>query len=385
MEILLRSSWQAVNIGDIAHTPAMLALIEKYLSNTKVTVWASEDITKEIIKMEHKRFPYVKFVTGDSTKKEVMDAINRADFFLHGSGPYLAGAKELNEFLKYSNKPYGVFGITYRDNPEENELLSGAQFVYFRDSISLKSAQNKGICAKVMKFGPDAAFATDLKNEEKAEIFLKDKQLKEKEFICCIPRLRFTPYWEIRNTPYDSSKDYYNQLKKEQDHIYLRKTIEKVIRKTGIKVLICPEDMTQIKLGKEELYDKLPENIKKNVVLRDTFWLTDEAVSIYKKSLGLFGNEMHSPIMCIGNDIPAVVCRWKEQTSKGYMWKDIGLSEWLYDTDEGIDINDLSENILKFVTNQNESQEKAKKANNLVKKYYSEIMKEINMFFDFKI
>ena len=48
MEILLRSSWQAVNIGDIAHTPAMLALIEKYLSNTKVTVWASEDITKEI-------------------------------------------------------------------------------------------------------------------------------------------------------------------------------------------------------------------------------------------------------------------------------------------------------------------------------------------------
>ncbi len=27
--ILLRSSWQVVNIGDIAHTPGVLALLEK--------------------------------------------------------------------------------------------------------------------------------------------------------------------------------------------------------------------------------------------------------------------------------------------------------------------------------------------------------------------
>jgi hypothetical protein len=30
--ILLRSSWQIVNIGDIAHTPGVLALIEKHIS-----------------------------------------------------------------------------------------------------------------------------------------------------------------------------------------------------------------------------------------------------------------------------------------------------------------------------------------------------------------
>ncbi len=28
--ILLRSSWQTVNIGDIAHTPGVLALLEKH-------------------------------------------------------------------------------------------------------------------------------------------------------------------------------------------------------------------------------------------------------------------------------------------------------------------------------------------------------------------
>jgi hypothetical protein len=38
--------------------------------------------------------------------------------------------------------------------------------------------------------------------------------------------------------------------------------------------------------------------------------------------------------MCVGNGIPAVVCRWAEQTSKGNMWKDIGLHEWLFDLDD---------------------------------------------------
>jgi len=28
------------------------------------------------------------------------------------------------------------------------------------------------------------------------------------------------------------------------------------------------------------------------------------------------------------------VCRWAEQTSKGNMWKDIGLNEWLFDLDD---------------------------------------------------
>jgi len=87
-------------------------------------------------------------------------------------------------------------------------------------------------------------------------------------------------------------------------------------------------------LGKEILFDKLPDDIKDRVVWRQDYWLTDEALSVYVRSAGLFGNEMHSPIMCIGNGIPAIVCRWAEQTSKGNMWKDIGLHEWLFDLDD---------------------------------------------------
>src|SRR5688500_6138844 len=30
-----------------------------------------------------------------------------------------------------------------------------------------------------------------------------------------------------------------------------------------------------------------------------------------------------------------MVCRWAEQTSKGMMWRDIGLSAWLFDVADG--------------------------------------------------
>ena len=41
-KIVLRSSWQTVNIGDIAHTPGMLALFEKHRPADEITLWPSD-------------------------------------------------------------------------------------------------------------------------------------------------------------------------------------------------------------------------------------------------------------------------------------------------------------------------------------------------------
>ena len=71
----------------------------------------------------------------------------------------------------------------------------------------------------------------------------------------------------------------------------------------------------------------LPDDVKDRVVWRKDFWLTDEALSVYVRSAGLLGSEMHFPIMAVGNGIPAIVCRFEEQTSKGIMWRDIGLGD----------------------------------------------------------
>ena len=125
---------------------------------------------------------------------------------------------------------------------------------------------------------------------------------------------------------------------KEHDNTPLRDAIAAVVRQTSLKVLICPEDETQVKLGKEILFDPLPADVRARVVWRDRYWLTDEAISTYTRSAGLFGLEMHSPIMCVGNGIPAIVCRFAEQTSKGVMWRDIGLGDWLFDLDVETDV-----------------------------------------------
>ncbi len=186
-----------------------------------------------------------------------------------------------------------------------------------------------------MEFGPDTAFGVvTLRNDEAATAFLREHSLEEGKFLCCIPRYRWTPFWTIhKERAADPVKLARNHEMKEHDHAPLRDAIIAVTRETGMKVLVTCEDQTQIQLGKEMLVDPLPADVKKKVVWRDRYWLTDEALSTYVRSAGLFGNEMHSPIMCISSGIPAVVCRFDEQTNKGFMWHDIGLNDWLFTLD----------------------------------------------------
>jgi hypothetical protein len=217
----------------------------------------------------------------------------------------------------------------------------------FRSCKSLEFAKQRGCTCPLMEYGPDGAFATDLRDDAKATEFLKANDLEDGRFLCCIPRLRFTPYWTIhKDRVMDPVKHARNEALKEQDHAPLRQAIIEVLRQTKLKVLICPEDQTQMAVGKEMLYDLLPADVNPRVVWRPDYWLTGEALSVYIRSVGLFGNEMHSPIMCIGNGIPAIVCRWAEQTSKGIMWRDIGLGDWLFDFDKEADRRRLVPTVL---------------------------------------
>jgi hypothetical protein len=106
--------------------------------------------------------------------------------------------------------------------------------------------------------------------------------------------------------------------------------------------------------------------VKAKVVWRENYWLTDEALSTYVRSAGLFGNEMHSPIMCIGNGIPAIVCRWKEQTSKGFMWRDIGLGDWLFTLDNEDEIPGIVPAVLALAKDPAAAKAKAAKAREVV-------------------
>ena len=375
--ILLRSSWQTVNIGDIAHTPGVLAILEKHLPDAEVRLWPSsvDNGVEEILRA---RFPKLIILKDAEAKKA---AFAECDFMLHGSGPSLVGEKELARWAKETGKPYGVFGITLpttssaatKPTPEGMisqtiQLLSGAKFVFFRDSVSLELAKKKGCTSPVMEFGPDGAFATDLRDDANAETFLKANGLEEGKFLCCIPRLRYTPYWTIpsKKAAFDEKKHARNEAMKEHDCKPLRDAITAVIQNTDLRILLCPEDETQMAVNKEMLFDKLPAAVRARCVWRENYWLTGEALSTYRRSAGLFGHEMHSPIMCIGNGIPAIVCRWAEQTSKGIMWRDIGLGEWLFDLDQENEVARVADAVLAMAKDLAAAKAKAAKAREFV-------------------
>ena len=383
--ILLRSSWQTVNIGDIAHTPGVLTLLERYLPEAEIHLWPSK-IDNGVDELLRTRFPKLKIVQGADALKT---ALKECDFLLHGSGASLVAQRDVIRWIEEAKKPFGIYGITLpmqgstATSPVSGEamartidVLNQARFVFFRDSVSMQLAKDKGCKAPVMEFGPDGAFGTDLRDDAAADAFLAANKLEPGKFLCCIPRLRFTPYWVIpeKKAAFDEKKNARNQEMKEHDHAPLRQAIVEVIRSTDHKVLICPEDQTQMAVGKELLYDKLPDDVKSRAVWRPNYWLTGEAVSTYRNSAGLFGNEMHSPIMCIGNGIPAIVCRWAEQTSKGYMWRDIGLGDWLFNLDDEAEVAKVVPTVLAMAKDPAGSKAKAEKARAYVEKRQRETM-----------
>lgn len=393
--ILLRSSWQTVNIGDIAHTPGVLAILEQHFPEAEVWLWPMQ-LNNGVDKLLSDRFPKLKIVKG---KDALQAAFDHCDFLLHSSGPSLVAEKDVIRWHAETGKPYGVYGITLPLKKSSSttttsddamaqtiNVLSGADFVFFRDSVSLELARAKGCTAAVMEYGPDGAFACDLADEPAADAFLTANGLEAGKFMCCIPRLRYTPYWTIpeKKRDVDPTKHARNEQMKEHDHAQLRRAIIEVVRQTDLKVLICPEDETQMAVGKEMLYDKLPADVKKRVAWRPNYWLTGEAISVYKKSIGLFGNEMHSPIMCTGHAIPAIVCRWSEQTSKGLMWKDIGLDDWLFDMDNPSDVKNIVSAVLEIAKNPSHAKSKSILARRYVRQRQQETMAVLKRSFNKK-
>jgi hypothetical protein len=83
---------------------------------------------------------------------------------------------------------------------------------------------------------------------------------------------------------------------------------------------------------------------------------------------------MHSPIMCIALGIPAIVCRWAEQSSKGIMWRDIGLGEWLFDFDREEEVQRMPGAALAIAKDPAAAKARAEKARAFVNQRFAESM-----------
>ncbi len=371
--ILLRSSWQSVNIGDIGHTPGALSLLWKHFPEVEITLWPGElgHGSRDLLT---KGYPRLKIAEGSvgadgkPTKPDLVKAWDEADLYLSGSGSGFPAANHAVAFQKATGKPVGVFGVSNdpisgiskgRD-PEGGTLVSlreralklppthlstdlryimdRAAFFFCRDTITRDYLKAQGVKSPIVEFGPDAQLGMHLRDDAKGFAYLQANGLVEGKFICVIPRLRYTPYYRIKSgvkrTPDDDVKDAINNRTTKQDHDKLREMIVSYVRATGNKVMACAEMTYQVQMAKEELVDPLPADVKKNVVWRDTYWLPDEAASIYAKAQCVVSVECHSPLIALHSGTPTFYVRQPTDTCKGQMYRDIGADDWFFEVDE---------------------------------------------------
>ncbi len=362
-KVLLRSSWQTVNIGDIAHTPGMLALLEKHRPDAEVTLWPSS-VDRGVEEILRARFPKL---TIAKNKAEQLTALLDCDFFLHGSGPSLVGLNELSQ-ARIADMPYGIGGVTLNDSQitDHRELLANARFIFLRDTDSLRAVEASGITGPQIAFGPDATFAIDLRDDAAAARLLNEHKMEPGRFLCAIPRLRWTPYWEIhpeKTTP-NPDRIRVNEEFAEKDHAKLREGISAWVRETKMRVLLTPEMTYQVPLLKTLLCDKLPDDVKPHVSFLDRYWVTAEACSVYSQAAAIVSMEQHSPIMGIAAGVPSVLIRQPTDTRKGRMWYDLKMSDWVFEIDTTTGTQ-IAERLVQIGHDLNAAREKAAAARSL--------------------
>ena len=370
--LLLRSSWQSVNIGDIGHTPGALSLLYKHFPEVEITLWAGS-LGHGSREMLTRGYPQLKILEGSlgpdnlPRSPELARAWAETDLYLSGSGPGFPASAHAVAFRKATGKPVGVFGVSTdpvsgfgagRDpeggtlaNLRERALrlppnhlsadlrfiIDEAAFFFCRDTISRDYLRAQGVKTPVLEFGPDAQLGMHLRDDAKGLPWLRERGLEAGKFICVIPRLRYTPYYKIRNSPRtkeDEHKDAINDRTTERDHTKLREMIVSYVRSTGGKVMVCAEMTYQVEMGRDVLVNPLPEDVKRNVVWRDTYWLPDEAAAIYAQALAVVSVECHSPLIALHQGTPTFYVRQPTDTCKGQMYRDLGAGDWFFEVDE---------------------------------------------------
>ncbi len=390
--ILLVSGWQDVNIGDIAHTPGLLHVLETFLPKARIILWkrSKSEVVKELL---HINFPEVKVIYGDvdsdknTESQEVIEALNEADIMIHGSGPSLVGADNLACWMKNSDKPFGVYGATLEKPGDYHQsILKKAAFIFTRETLSIEHLRNVGIEGPHVQFAPDATFFMNIKDLDKADQFLKSKGLEERKFICAIPRLRVTPYYKINpnNSGWSDERirqvDELNNSKKEVDHAKMREAIIVWVRETGNKVLVCPEMTYEVDIMDELLINPLPSDVKPFVVKRG-YWLPDEAASVYAKAHTVLSFECHSPIMAAANGTPFFYLRQPEDTIKGQMYYDLGFNDCVFEI-EKTEGNQIAGRLREVWTDYDKANAKLKKSMDRVDQIYSERTEQMMLLCD---
>jgi polysaccharide pyruvyl transferase WcaK-like protein len=374
-QVLLHSGWATHNIGDIGHTPGTLCFFQEYAPELPVTLLLAHG-NAAIESMLTKRFPNVPIVHGHldargvASTPELQAAFEGCDMVVQGSG------MGFNRFWKSSTdwieasiacgKQFGQFGQSFdgfapEDETRLIELLSQASFIFCRDNQSLFYFRECGVKTQVLVWGPDGCLGIDVRDDHKANAFLAAHDLQSGEFITITLRT---------NTSHpDGSDNVLNPANptaqdREQDERWaatLREVTITWVRATGMKVLLTPEVEKEIASMKRLIFDLLPPDVQEKTVPRTTFSNVDEAASVYAAARVVVSMEPHSCIIGLANGTPVLHCYSAKHGVKAWMFRDIGLPEWLLDID-ALPAESLCDALMRIENDYHYAQQKARRA-----------------------
>lgn len=339
--ICLISGWNLYNIGDVAITPGFLRLVQKHLPEARVTLFAAS-YAAELGAWLRPRFPDLdvmpfEFKPGVALSAPFEKTLASASLLVLNSGMTLSYGYYGLEWEKYIPRilafikarslkiPYGIYGHSFdRIDPHADvlyaDVLSTAAFVYTRDSASLEMLRQAGVRCPEMAFAPDSTFGFDLRDEERARLFMQRHNLEPGRFLAFIPRLDVNRF---------------RQDGREKDHAaQTREIIVRWVRQAQMPVALVPEVQRQIEPAKTMVYDQLPADVRPMVRFQPEYWMPDEAQAVYAKAALLVSAEMHSPILALAAGTPSIHFYFSQAGLKQNMYRDLGIGEWLFDQDK---------------------------------------------------
>ncbi|WP_369371613.1 polysaccharide pyruvyl transferase family protein [Promicromonospora sp. Populi] len=366
--VLLRSSWQDVNIGDVAHSPGLLSALLEVDPDADVTLWPVALGEREEALMR-RAVPHVPIVRGeltadgDLTTPELEMAWRSADVLVHGSAADVVNRQaELIHWSRTAGKPHGYAGVTVDPvcpptwgtlaelqtmveflpegflDEDGREPLDSAEFIFTRESISLGYLRRQQVQAGSLEFGPDGTFAYDFADRAAIEPFREKMGLGNGDFACFVPRLRYAPYAQMRGeepTQESMRRDAINVATSQADLRVLVAAIATWVRQAKAPAVVVPEMSYVPDYARDHLLPLLPPDVAPHVKILDRFWSLAEASAVYSVSRAVISMECHSPIIASAHAVPTVYLRQPTETVKGAMYHDLGGSDMLIEVGPG--------------------------------------------------
>ncbi|MFT4307380.1 MAG: polysaccharide pyruvyl transferase family protein [Microbacterium sp.] len=350
--VLLRSSWQTHNIGDVAHSPGAIRAMQRFAPDVEVALWPVSVGDRER-RMFADHLPDVELVDGtivDGVPSDgrLADALDRAAVLVHGSGPSAVAASDVDHWRRRHDKPYGFFGVSFDPlSPTEGTLrelarataalppghlpdddaarLDGAAFVFCRDSISAGYLRSQ-LTNTSAEFGPDGTFCFDLAEPSYSERFHDRFGLAARGFLCVVPRARWTPYFRIAGIEPDREmlrREAVSLAHVDEDMDLLVTAMRHWTRTTGLPSVVVPEMGYQVEFARRHLAPRIPADLADHVRFLDEYWQVQQAAAVYATASAVLSLECHSPILAMAAGTPALYLRQPSDTVKGRMYRDL--------------------------------------------------------------